>query len=405
MNPTQPALSQPALSQRVQHYLSDFAQQPGVTDAHLGSLRSAITSAPSLVNQLNTAAQQGDLLAFGVLPAGTNASGEYDPDNLRIDLPLSMLDRSQAADTTMTLAHEAQHALNRQEAETAQQKFEAETLAAARPGGSGDYTGAITGLIQATRRDEAGAELAGWNALVEHVRGKNPRATLRHIAQEIPGYNDSFVERHGTYGQYQARSNLHFRPDLKLDPTEQNIEAMGQNYFDQPDSGLGQAGRGSYANLYGAWAIGVSAQVQRDFQPPLPGVPEQPMQLNLRQAGLELRELHGCGIDLGQDHRPMPFLDTSRFPPQPGSFRHTMVAHTHPRMPGRPATLTTSQPQVDPVRTAAGFGDPTAAGLASLSYARPATQATRPRLGRSSTADPVNRPSAARPDQSSGPAR
>jgi hypothetical protein len=131
------------------------------------------------------------------------------------------------------------------------------------------------------------------------------------------------------------RSNLTVNADLTMPATQANIEGMGKNYFDR-SSTLGHNGNSSYANYYGAWAVGMAVQYERHY-----GNGQAPMALDLKSLRLDPNIMAQNGISLGANHNAMPYLDTSSHPPTPRNFRDSATSHVYrPVVPGSaPVTL------------------------------------------------------------------
>ena len=168
-----------ALSEKSQDIIDAFSKQPGVSASHVQALTDAIEASASLVDQFNSAVANGHLTE--VIPLNNpNAAGEYSYPQMRI--PLSSLIAGQETELTFVLGHELQHGFNHAATQQAYQDFNdavvSKSIETATPR---DYTDATAALITANRRDEAGSEIAGWNALVSRLKSENPNPTLQDI--------------------------------------------------------------------------------------------------------------------------------------------------------------------------------------------------------------------------------
>ena len=329
------------LSPQAQTMVAAFGHQPGVTPDQVNNLQAVINASPVLVDQVNNAVAAGHLRQFAPL-THTNAGGEYDGQSKTMHLPLAMLTTPapgqlpfDAGEPTFVLGHELQHGFNHAATTQAYQTFFNEVRQKAQePTGPRDYTVAAFNLIAANRRDEAGAEIAGWNAIVDRVKGTNPNPGLQDIYEEQPGRMRDFIDRSGTNPNYtySLKPNLTLNPDFTLSATTSNLEAMGQNYFDKPPinpGGLGHHGNSDYANYYGAYAVGVAAELERHYNPLQPGVTSPQMALDLPQLRLTEKLMEENGINLGSNTQPMPYFDSSTTPPTAGLFQHTQTTHQH----------------------------------------------------------------------------
>ncbi|SEM23271.1 hypothetical protein SAMN05428989_3443 [Pseudoxanthomonas sp. GM95] len=323
------------LSKEAQGLLDEFAKQPGVSADHASNLTSIINNSPALVSQINEAVKQGHLKHIVPLPVGTNAGGEYNGTDKEMRLPLSVLASPpagvpfDAGEPTFVLGHELQHGFNHAATEKATNDFiaGAKTVAEGK-GPTHDYTPVLGTLIAANRRDEAGAEVAGWNALVGMVQHTKPNATLEDVYTASPFRAADFIDRAGTAPNYTytAKPNISLDANLHMQPTAANVEAMGKNYFDHSPARarLGHHGNSDYANYYGAWGTGVIVQSERAY-----GDGKAQLQMNLQQLHLSENLMEQNGIHLGSDTRPMPYQDTSTTPPTAHHFDHTATTFTH----------------------------------------------------------------------------
>ncbi|TLX22689.1 XVIPCD domain-containing protein [Thermomonas fusca] len=253
---------------------------------------------------------------------------------------------------TFVLGHELQHGFNRVATRQALTRFAstvrqiAENAPAPR-----DYTAPTATLLAQNRRDEALAEIAGWNAIVSRVRHANPGAGLQEIFEAQPGRMGDFIDRHTSPNiSYIVKPNLSLNADMTLSATPANVEAMGQNYFDKAartPGGLGARGSSDYVNYYGRNLVSFIAQTERHYHRASPGVAAPQMGLDLGRLRLSERLLEENGIDLGRDSQPMPYYDLGNSPPSEHLFQHTRVTNRHvsPLVTGLP----TAAPIVQPV--------------------------------------------------------
>lgn len=330
----------PTLSPQAQAIVAAFGHQPGVTSDQVNNLQAVINASPVLIDQINNSVAAGHLQQFAPL-AHANAGGEYDGHNKVMRLPLAMLTTPSpgqppfnAGEPTFVLGHELQHGFNHAATSQAYRDFFHEASQKAQePALPHDYTAATGRLIAANRRDEAGAEIAGWNAVVDRVKSTHSNPTLKDIYEEQPGRMKDFIDRSlgSAPHTHTLKPNLTLNPDFSLGATTPNLEAMGQNYFDKTPSntGLGHHGNSDYANYYGAYAVGVAADLERHYNPPQPGVTSPPMAMNLSQLRLTEKLMEENGINLGTNTQPMPYLDSSTTPSTAGLFQHTLTTYQH----------------------------------------------------------------------------
>lgn len=337
------------LSSRAQAIVVAFGQQPGVTQDQINNLQAVVSASPALIDQINDAVAQGHLRQIVPL-ANPHAAGEYDGQNNAMRLPLVALTTPplaagpfNAGEVTFVLGHELQHGFNHAATVQAYRDFNNEAAQVAQSQSAvHDYTAATSKLINANRRDEASAEISGWNAIASAVKSANPNATLADIYNQEPGRMRDFIDRVGgaTGYTYTLKPNLSINPDLTLSATPANVEAMGQNYFDKPPispGGLGHHGNSDYANYYGAYAVGVAIQIERQHNPPTQGGATPQMTINLSHSRLTEKLMEENGINLGTNAQPQPYYDSSLQPPALHHFDHTSTTHAHVPIAAREA--------------------------------------------------------------------
>lgn len=321
------------LSPQAQAIISAFGSHAGVRQDHVNNLQSVIGSSPALIDQINDAVAQGHLHRIVPL-TNPNAGGEYNGASKEMRLPLTALATPppghafNAGEVAFVLGHELQHGFNHAATVQAYRNFTKEAARAATT--DHDYTDEIGKLISANRRDEAAAEIAGWNAVVSMVTASKQNPSLQDVFNAQPGRMSDFIDYSRTppYA-YRPKPNLALNPDLTMSPTASNVEAMGQNYFDKKaialggHVGLGHHGNSDYANYYATWPIGMATRLERKHNP------RPSMLINLSKLGLSEQLLEQNGIDLGNNQRPMAYLDTGATPPRPGLFQHTITSHRH----------------------------------------------------------------------------
>lgn len=252
----------PTLSADTERLLTEFAGKSDVTTDQVDNLRKAIANSPALATQVDLAITAGHLQRFELLPADSNVGGEYVSGAKAIRLPASSLstlatpDKHDAAELTFVLGHEIQHGLNDAATERAYEQFESDIADIAARDSTHDYTQAIGTLLAANRRDEASANIEGWNALVGMVKTANPDATLEDVYNASTRANEFVRVQPGPPMTYAAHPDLTLNADLSMTATAANIEGMGKHYYDEGvSSGLGPNGNSDYQNFYAASAI------------------------------------------------------------------------------------------------------------------------------------------------------
>ncbi len=339
------------LSQQAQTLADNFTA--GLTADQRTNFNNALQNSPALVTQINTAVASGDLRGFAVLPAGTNAGGQYDPDARTMQLPTTIMTsptapaRFDPGELTFVMGHEIQHAINRPTVATALTTFDAE---ANRIGQTAqvahDYTAPLGALLTANRNDEATANIAGYNANVSMLRSGNgnQNPTLEDIYRSNPGrMQDVIAVAPGTPQTYALRPGYTLNADMTMTADAANTRAMGQYYYDMPGSraGLAHNGDSNYQNMYAANPLSTIARIELLNAPhhAANGITPQ-LRLNMTTLGINEAQLERNGLDFQGDGTRQRYYDTSTNPPTQGHFDHTATTHQHvpitPQSPAQP---------------------------------------------------------------------
>lgn len=329
------------LTAEAQAVVDGFGQKPGVTADQLTNLKATLEASPALTQEVNDAVAQGHLQS--IVPLNNpNAGGEYDPTSHEMRLPLSMLATPaggtfDTGEPTFVLGHELQHGFNAAAAAQARTDFTQQLgVIAQSPAHDHDYTAPIGTLIAANRRDEAGAEISGWNAMVSAAQKDaadhaKPAPRLAEVYARNPGRMKDVidVDRSQFPPTYAMKPNLTANADPTLTATADNLEGMGKNYFDHA-GGLGHNGNSGYGDYYGAYAVGVAVNYERTYNPTQPGhAAPHTMSVNLTQLNLDPGIMAQNGIDLGANTQAMPYSNTGTQPPTPAHFDHTIDTHVY----------------------------------------------------------------------------
>ena len=296
------------------------------------NFNASLNRSPALIEQLNDAALFGDLRGFARQPAGANAGGGFNTENRLIELPVSMLNtprngRYDPDELVFVLGHETRHATNHNNLEGARRVFDNDIAVISRSSNPvHDYTGSMRRVLDAHRNDEAGAHIAGYNAVVSMLRQSNPHPSLEDIYRAHPDRMRDFIERSPeTPSRYSLRSGLSLNPDMSMSASPSNIAAMGRYYYDHPPSQarLGTHGNSNYQNMYAADLVGQVVQAERANVRPLdnPYIAAYPqMALDMRALGLSERILEANGLDLGDRRGRQRYVDLSAEPPAQSYF-------------------------------------------------------------------------------------
>jgi len=343
--------------------LDDFSRQPGVSASVMANLRSILDQSPLLNRQFNQAARLGHLRGFAVL-ADPNAGGTFHPADKRIHLSVISLttpgtDEFESGEPTFVLGHELQHAFNADAQARSSREFDRAIQGIAEsPAPIHDYTGVLEMRLGDNRQDEAAAEIAGWNALVSAVKTRLPEATLEDVIEAARYRAEDFLDaaESARDADKTLAANLHLNADLTLTPTPQNLEAMGQNYFDKDpdDTNLGFRGNSDYANYYAAYAVGRIVALETHYSRHL-GERASRIAIDMERLGLSERLLEENGLHLGSAIRRMPYLDLSHASTARRHFDHTYESHEYrPLAPHSDEALQHERETLHPMSPAEG---------------------------------------------------
>ncbi len=320
----------------------------GLTADQRTNFNNAMQNSPALVTQINAAVASGDLNGFALLPAGTNAGGQYDPTARTMQVPASIMtspttpgSRFDPGELTFVMGHEIQHAINRPTVTAALTAFDTEVN---RIGGTAqvahDYTAALNTLLAANRNDEATANIAGYNATIDMLRhgNGNRNPTLAEIydsnprMQDVISYTPGATPPHALRAGYTLNADMTMTPETKNVSNVTNTQAMGQYYYDMPASraGLGHNGDSDYQNMYAANPLSTIARIELLNAPvhAANGIAPQ-LQLNMNTLRINEVQLERNGLDFQGDGTRQPYYDTSTNPPRQGNFDHTAGTHRH----------------------------------------------------------------------------
>lgn len=328
-------------------YRDGAGSQKAVSQEMIDNLQRTINDSPKLAEQLRSAVSvepRAHLENFAILDPAFGAGGTYDGHTKTMNLPAGRLQAKGPGNLagfnpeglTFTLAHETQHGFNHQDKLDAYTSFDRAVRQIARDKNPvNDYTAPIASIMQAGRKDEALAEIAGWNAVHSRVQHLDGNVTIEDMASLKTWQMEDFLERvTGPDERVVPRAGIQFNEDLSLAPTPANIEAMGRHYVDKPPLGspglpegrtasLGTHKEADYANYYGRNAIERVITIDRKHAQEMGGV-EPEMHINMAQLRLDERLIERLGLEI--DPRPQerqPYHDTSQSPPLLRHFDHT----------------------------------------------------------------------------------
>lgn len=341
------------LTHRIEKLLQTLENDPLVTPEVMERVRNTIAGSDFLLKQLNEAIEKDELREFSILH-GSHAGAEFKGSTNTLHIsPVTIgaiaSKPFNAEELIFVVGHEIQHSANHVSRMQALAEFQSKATQISRSDSPvHDYTSIIGDLIASNRRDEATAEIAGWNAAISSMKQLNPNLTLQNILEANPHRFQDFIDQiYSLSGKvsYSMKANLSVSNDLMLEPSAKNIEAMGQNFFDKSSkaTNIGDLGKSSYATYYAVSAIEFCIAQERANTRRFG--PSAEMHIDLRKLGLSEDQLEKEGINLGRDKRPQPYFDGDSLTPR--YFDHTQSGSNDHQYVPPPQQKPDTIPQAD----------------------------------------------------------
>ena len=280
----------------------------GLPPKQRADIEASIASSPYLRQIMTEAVDAGTLKHIRLGAPGANEGGHYNARQQAIYLSADVFsDPDLKKDVqgrldliTSTLGHETGHALYTRKADKERNAASyaiTEGIRAAGQDGQFDATALVNGYIRSSRRDEALAEIHGWNALasrIEHLGGKPPsREQMLSRAES----STSCIKLDSRDVPYLAPGIL-LDADMHMSDTRLpkvgpiNLEPVAQCHFDRSRAALGTGGGANYTNYYGAYLIQQLADDTSGWvRPPA-------IQLDMARLGLDKAQLESTGLRL-----------------------------------------------------------------------------------------------------------
>lgn len=282
-------------------------------------IEEAIASSPYLQQRMTEAIQANQLKHIRLIPPGASERGHYNAREKAIYIsadtfldPILQNRRNRLDVLTSTLGHETGHALNTKESDKTLYFVTAqviEEMRAAGPSGSVDVTPLFAIHQRAARRDEAMAEIDGWNALASRIQHTNSGNISHKEMLDRAKLTTGCVNRDSRDVPQLARGivldqDMHMADTRLPKAGAINVEPVAQCHFDQSARSLGAQGKADYRNYYGASLI---EQIGQDttawIRPPL-------IKLDMARLGLDPAQLESTGLNLGG--KDLSLVDTSQ---------------------------------------------------------------------------------------------
>lgn len=357
------ALPHPGLD-RVLQNITLVGQPDKSKEALETHLRDILSRHPLLQQQMSQAVDQGDLQHIRI-SGKLGAPIQYEQDKKTIQLNELKIpnDVNKEGSFVFILAHETEHGPNHRVYGPAHTQFYTDiALDRKQQGTHRDYTASIDKVLNATRKDEASAHIAGWNALVDHVKQQGKDLDLSNLYNASPEYAKDFIERTRELSsprnyEYKLREGLTLNADFTLTDTDENIDAVGTHYFDVPSEKMDKTerldGHTDYRNLYAAPYV--AAICRQELDHPKAGGKAL---IDFERLGLQPDQLRGVGLDLGKHTGQTCTLYDAQRPDEPLLFQGRVPkpaktpAQPAPSAEAPPSTGLTGQPHSQAPSTA-----------------------------------------------------
>lgn len=270
-------------------------------------IEASIASSPYLRQIMTEAVDAGTLKHIRLGVPGANEGGHYSARQQAIymspdvfsDSILKKDVQTRLDLVTSTLGHETGHALYTHKADKERNAASyaiTEGIRSAGQDGQFDATALVNGYIRSSRRDEALAEIHGWNALasrIEHLQGVPP--SRREMLERANPSTDCVD---GPPQKATLAPGILLDADMRMSDTRLpkagpiNLEPVAQCHFDRSRASLGMGGAANYTNYYGAYLIQQLADDTSGWvRPPT-------IQLDMARLGLDKAQLESTGLRL-----------------------------------------------------------------------------------------------------------
>lgn len=286
------------LNARLTGMLNDLASRGAASARAATQLRKALAGSPSLVERFQRAIQTGQLKRIELL---SNDAAEF--AHMTLDGTLRIRESAtvgvshvQKMDVLRSaLGHEIAHGLYTD----FYKDYAAVTYAAANLAQNGgpvrDYTKLIGNYLASARRNEAVANIGGWNAVVSQMNADNGGKPLvrsevmERMRQAMP---ESFEQV--SPGVFELRSGITLTADMRINAgIASNVEAFARDHFDRGSSSLGPGKDVNYLHYYAAGIISYVLSAEMDFNH---GEGQSGVHINLGQLGLVESMLERAGL-------------------------------------------------------------------------------------------------------------
>jgi hypothetical protein len=230
--------------------ISEFGKNHHLNANQYSYIIEIMTSSPKLVEQFNYASSHGEnyrnshfIKNLDFTPDDIAVGAIYDADNSTLSINKNELSISTSTKNKFNLifivAHETRHALNRDKTLEAKAAIP-ENLKSQLQSAHGDLNIPFSSYIAWRRKDEAQAQIAGFNAVVSALEKQGIIPTPENIYNSLPEKTASFfIEKEFINNQPTFKfKNGYFPKNAKNTFLDENnlttLETAAQNYYDIP---------------------------------------------------------------------------------------------------------------------------------------------------------------------------
>lgn len=361
---TQPAAHDPTPEEKLRAMVDAFkttlTRYGGNEDA-AKNFEAMLDRSPYLKTLMVQAVRDGQLVGFEI-NHNDFSGGNYDPNDrvLRMnygELAIGHQDPQWMAQNIYLAAHETRHALDLGAGKRQFLEFEAAASkemhrfvipdTGQAPGAVSqpphDYTRALSGYVEASRRSEAVAEIAGFNAVVSMIRAEGRTPDLATIHEAAPERTGEYIHRSGEAPNYRyaLQPGVVLNADFTMPENAANRRAVGREYFNDPasDTMFGARKDQDYTNHVAVRAlqhiISIEAQLPELYASY--GMRPSQVHINMKAIGLDEKQLEPY-LTL-PNGKPFVYYDTSTGVPVKKSFdpvvEKTQDKPAKPNEPGK----------------------------------------------------------------------
>ncbi|APP77101.1 hypothetical protein BJD12_19860 [Xanthomonas vesicatoria ATCC 35937] len=313
------------LDPRIERMLQETERRSALPPWAAQNLREAVESSPYLVEVMTKAIEHGDLKHITVSKT-PNEGGHYSHDTRSISINADIFLRSRPEERvdqlTGVLGHETGHALMARSNEISTYKLSYRIDEALKEGArygdaNVDVTPFAKDYIQASRENEAFAELVSMNSVASRVKHQRPNASEAYLLRRMDPTTPCVTNGQLEPGIRLDKDGIQ-HTDNRIDSSAVKSVAICQ--FDQSGKSLGALGQSDYNAFYLSYVVSAGAAVSRGLdRASSQSIPS--LGLNLKELGSSAEEIQAAGVSLGGQGKAFGFADTSDGQLRPAEVR------------------------------------------------------------------------------------